>query len=121
MQSILRSSASTLRSAVLSHVKIPVGASAFPSIRSFGADALNKDEVTARVLEVVKVFNKVDPSKVTPTAKFNADLGLDSLDAVEVVMSFEEEFGIEIPDAEADKITSCSDAIAYISGHPLAK
>ena len=82
---------------------------------------MSKDEVTERVLQVVKVFDKVDPSKVSPTATFSGDLGLDSLDTVEVVMSFEEEFGIEVPDAEADKILSCADAINYIAHHPLAK
>lgn len=59
--------------------------------------------------------------QVTPSADFNRDLGLDSLDTVEVVMAFEEEFCVEIPDAEADKILSTSDAIKYISGHPQAK
>ena len=59
--------------------------------------------------------------QVTPTAHFQKDLGLDSLDTVEVVMAFEEEFGVEIPDAEADKILSTSDAISYISAHPQAK
>jgi len=48
-------------------------------------------------------------------------LGLDSLDAVEVVMAFEEEFVIEIPDAEAEKILTCEDAIKFISSHPQAK
>jgi len=48
-------------------------------------------------------------------------LGLDSLDSVEMVMAFEEEFVIEIPDAEADKIMSCKDAIDYITTHPNAK
>ena len=60
-------------------------------------------------------------AKVTPTAKFKDDLDLDSLDAVEVVMALEEEFCIEIPDSEADKILSIPDAVAYISGHPMAK
>jgi NADH dehydrogenase (ubiquinone) 1 alpha/beta subcomplex 1 len=46
---------------------------------------------------------------------------LDSLDAVEVVMAIEEEFGIEIPDSEADKIFSVEDAVKYVSGHPMAK
>ena len=59
--------------------------------------------------------------QVTPSSTFTSDLGLDSLDTVEVVMAFEEEFAIEIPDSEADKIASCDDAITYLSNHPLAK
>ena len=59
-------------------------------------------------------------AQVSPTATFQADLGLDSLDTVELVMAIEEEFAIEIPDAEADKILSCGDAIAYLSAHPQA-
>lgn len=59
--------------------------------------------------------------QVTPTAAFQGDLGLDSLDAVELVMALEEEFGVEIPDAEADKILSTGEAIAYLGAHPQAK
>jgi NADH dehydrogenase (ubiquinone) 1 alpha/beta subcomplex 1 len=58
---------------------------------------------------------------VKPTSTFQAELGLDSLDTVEVVMAFEEEFSIEIPDSEADKIQSVSDAIEYLAAHPQAK
>ena len=61
------------------------------------------------------------PTKVTSSAHFLNDLGLDSLDTVEVVMSFEDEFAIEIPDADAEKITSCDEAIKYIVQHPHAK
>uniref|UniRef100_A0A7S0SXJ4 Acyl carrier protein n=1 Tax=Chromulina nebulosa TaxID=96789 RepID=A0A7S0SXJ4_9STRA len=77
--------------------------------------------VTERIIEVVKNFEKVTASKVTPQARFKEDLDLDSLDAVEVVMAIEEEFNIEIPDSEADKILSIADAISYISAHPAAK
>ncbi len=56
-----------------------------------------------------------------PTSTFQAELGLDSLDTVEVVMAFEEEFSIEIPDSEADKILSVADAIEYVAAHPQAK
>lgn len=63
----------------------------------------------------------MNPSKVSASAKFKEDLDLDSLDAVEVVMAIEEEFSIEIPDSEADKILSIPDAIAYIVNHPMAK
>ena len=59
--------------------------------------------------------------QVTPSSHFQKDLGLDSLDTVEVVMAFEEEFAIEIPDSEADKILSTSDAINYVAAHPQAK
>ena len=58
---------------------------------------------------------------MTAVARFKEDLSLDSLDAVEIVMAIEEEFCIEIPDSEADKILSVADAIQYISTHPMAK
>jgi NADH dehydrogenase (ubiquinone) 1 alpha/beta subcomplex 1 len=86
-----------------------------------GADAfMDKEEATARIIDVVKTFDKVDASQVTPAVAFK-DLALDSLDVVEVVMAVEEEFAIEIPDAEADKILSVADAVDYISSHPQAK
>lgn len=59
--------------------------------------------------------------QVTDSANFQSDLGLDSLDTVELVMALEEEFAIEIPDAEADKILSVPEAIAYIAANPMAK
>ncbi|KAE8664750.1 Acyl carrier protein 2 [Hibiscus syriacus] len=79
------------------------------------------DEVMGSFLCVVKNFQKVDPSKVSPTAHFHKDLGLDSLDTVEVVMALEEEFGFEIPDNEADKISSINHAVEFIASHPQAK
>ncbi|XP_059628617.1 acyl carrier protein 2, mitochondrial-like [Cornus florida] len=82
---------------------------------------LDKSEVADRVVSVVKNFQKVDPSKVTPSAHFQNDLGLDSLDTVEIVMAFEEEFGFEIPDNEADKIHSINLAVDFIASHPQAK
>ncbi len=61
------------------------------------------------------------PMQVSPEAHFEKDLGLDSLDVVELVMALEEEFGVEIPDAEADKIGSINDAVNYIISNPLSK
>ena len=57
----------------------------------------------------------MNASNVTPPSKFKDDLDLDSLDAVEVVLALEEEFCIEIPDSEADKIFSIPDAVGYIT------
>ena len=82
---------------------------------------LDRAEVAERVQSVLKNFEKVDASKVTATAHFSNDLGLDSLDAVEVCMALEEEFMITIPDAEAEKILSVEDAIVFIAAHPQAK
>ncbi|KAI4370848.1 hypothetical protein MLD38_019151 [Melastoma candidum] len=94
--------------------------SVFRSLSSHGDDHLSKDEVVDRVLSVVKSFPKVDPSSVTPDVHFQKDLGLDSLDNVEIVMALEEEFKLEIPDLEADKIDSTRLAIEYIYNHPMA-
>ncbi|CAI0554322.1 unnamed protein product, partial [Linum tenue] len=58
--------------------------------------------------------------QVTPDVHFQSDLGLDSLDNVEILMALEEEFKLEIPDKEADKIDSCKLAIEYIHNHPMA-
>lgn len=97
------------------------------SVRTFAAAAatsdsfLDKKEVAARVIEVLKGVQKIDQSKISTSAHFTKDLGLDSLDTVEVVLAFEDEFGIEIPDNEADKIHSVSDAVDYISSNPNAK
>ena len=59
----------------------------------------------------------VDEEEVTPDASFVDDLGADSLDTVELVMAFEEEFGIEIPDEDAEKISNVKDAISYIESN----
>jgi acyl carrier protein len=59
----------------------------------------------------------VDADEVTEEASFTDDLGADSLDIVELVMAFEEEFGIEIPDEDAEKISRVQEAIRYIESH----
>jgi acyl carrier protein len=59
----------------------------------------------------------VDAAEVTPEASFIEDLGADSLDTVELVMALEEEFGIEIPDEEAEKIMTVKNAVEYIKAH----
>jgi acyl carrier protein len=59
----------------------------------------------------------VDPEKVTPEASFVDDLGADSLDTVELVMAFEEEFTIDIPDEDAEQMRTVGEAVAYIEKH----
>ena len=68
-----------------------------------------------RVKTIVVDHLGVEASDVKPEASFIDDLGADSLDIVELVMAFEEEFGVEIPDDAAEKITTVGDAIKYIS------
>jgi acyl carrier protein len=70
-----------------------------------------------RVREIVAEQLGVDVEEVTPEASFTDDLGADSLDTVELVMALEEEFGIEIPDEDAEKISTVGDAVSYIESH----
>ena len=68
----------------------------------------------ARVREIIINELGVEPEKVTDDASFVEDLGADSLDTVELVMAFEEEFGVDIPDEDAEKMRTVGDAIAYL-------
>jgi acyl carrier protein len=70
--------------------------------------------VEDRIKEIIVEQLGVDASEVTDDASFIDDLGADSLDTVELVMAFEEEFGIEIPDEEAEKLQSVGDALKYM-------
>jgi acyl carrier protein len=73
--------------------------------------------VEEKVKELIVDQLGVEASQVNPGAKFVDDLGADSLDTVELVMALEEEFSIEIPDEDAEKIVSVGDAINYIEQH----
>ena len=74
-------------------------------------------ETAERVKKIVVEHLGVEGDKVTEEASFIDDLGADSLDIVELVMAFEEEFNVEIPDDAAEKITTVKDAIDYIDQH----
>ena len=67
-----------------------------------------------RVRDVIVRELKVPESKVTPEATFDGDLAADSLDFVQLIMAFEDEFGIEIPEEEAEQIRTVADAVAYL-------
>lgn len=71
-------------------------------------------EIASRVKAIIVDKLGVDENEVTETASFTTDLGADSLDTVELIMEFEKEFGINIPDDQAEKIQTVGDAIAYI-------
>ena len=74
-------------------------------------------DIADRVKKIVVEHLGVEPEKVIDSANFIDDLGADSLDTVELVMAFEEEFGVEIPDDAAEKISTVKDAIAYIDSN----
>ncbi|MBT3352238.1 MAG: acyl carrier protein [Nitrospinaceae bacterium] len=75
------------------------------------------DNVEERVKEIIVEQLSVEADKVVPEASFINDLGADSLDTVELVMAFEEKFGLEIPDEDAEKITTVQHAVSYIEEH----
>jgi len=74
-------------------------------------------EVLEKVRKVVAEQLSIDLDQVTETASFTNDLGADSLDTVELVMALEEEFGVEIPDEDAEKIVTVKDAVEYINSN----
>ncbi|KAH6609126.1 acyl carrier [Trichoderma cornu-damae] len=135
---ILRTSASAFRAAVARPAVIrrtalmaapraaaaaaPVRVQSLVGVRMYSAGGgLNKEEVEGRIMSLLQGFDKVnDAANIKSTAHFANDLGLDSLDTVEVVMAIEEEFSIEIPDKDADTIHSVDKAVEYILNQPDA-
>ncbi|MGD9895576.1 MAG: acyl carrier protein [Candidatus Methylacidiphilaceae bacterium] len=76
-----------------------------------------KKPIEERVKEMIVEQLGVNPEQVTSKAKFIEDLGADSLDTVELVMAFEEEFNVEVPDEEAEKLQTVGDVVRYIEEH----
>jgi acyl carrier protein len=73
--------------------------------------------IDIRVRDIIVEQLGVKPDQVTPEAKFIEDLGADSLDTVELIMALEEEFGIEVPDEQAEKLLTVGDVVKYIEEH----
>ncbi|MBO4906288.1 MAG: acyl carrier protein [Bacteroidaceae bacterium] len=74
-------------------------------------------EIESKVRDVIVEQLGVDAAEVTPEKSFTGDLGADSLDTVELIMQFEQVFGVSIPDEDAEKIATVQDAIDYIQAH----
>ena len=74
-------------------------------------------DIASRVKSIIVEKLGVDEAEVTPEASFISDLGADSLDTVELTMEFEKEFGVEIPDTDAENLTTVGAAIAYSEAH----
>ncbi|XP_053660568.1 acyl carrier protein, mitochondrial [Anopheles marshallii] len=85
-------------------------------VRNYSAkEPLTLQLIKERVLLVLKLYDKVNPEKLTLESHFINDLGLDSLDHVEVIMAMEDEFGFEIPDGDAEKLFRPADIVQYIA------
>ncbi|XP_062865854.1 NADH:ubiquinone oxidoreductase subunit AB1a [Trichomycterus rosablanca] len=76
---------------------------------------LTLDSIRDRVLYVLKLYDKISPEKLQATSHFMKDLGLDSLDQVEIIMAMEDEFGFEIPDTDAEKLMTPDEIVQYIA------
>jgi acyl carrier protein len=86
-------------------------------IEGMGGMSVEEKEAFERVKKVAVAQLNVNADEVTMEASFTKDLGADSLDTVELVMALEEEFGMEIPDEDAEKITTVGEAVKYIAQH----
>ncbi|MFM8363622.1 MAG: acyl carrier protein [Verrucomicrobiota bacterium] len=75
---------------------------------------MSEKSIEEKVKDIIVEQLGVNAEQVTPTASFIEDLGADSLDTVELVMAFEEEFGVEVPDEDAEKLQNVGDVIKYI-------
>jgi len=77
---------------------------------------MSEKSIEEKVKDIIVEQLGVNPEQVTPNASFIEDLGADSLDTVELVMAFEEEFSIEVPDEDAEKLQKVGDVVSYIEG-----
>ncbi|XP_055701614.1 acyl carrier protein, mitochondrial isoform X3 [Phlebotomus papatasi] len=101
---------------VAAYDKVNVHGWQYQILRNYSAkQPLTIQFITERVLLVLKLYDKIDPGKLTVDSHFINDLGLDSLDHVEVIMAMEDEFGFEIPDHDAEKLNRPADIVRYVA------
>jgi len=89
-------------------------------IWTLGGISMEREEILEKIREITVDRLGVEESEVTPEASFREDLEADSLDLVELIMELEEQFGMEIPDEEAEKITTVEQAVEYVVEHQNA-
>uniref|UniRef100_UPI0037E95EF0 NADH:ubiquinone oxidoreductase subunit AB1b n=1 Tax=Semicossyphus pulcher TaxID=241346 RepID=UPI0037E95EF0 len=93
----------------------PISSVGVPCRKYGGLPPLTLETIKERVMYVLKLYDKINPEKLQSCSHFMKDLGLDSLDQVEIIMAMEDEFGFEIPDAEAEKLMSPEEIVQYIA------
>lgn len=92
-----------------------------PAFRFYSSNNLSKEQVQKRVIDVIKAFDKTKASaSITEQTTFHKDLGLDSLDTVELLVAIEEEFDVEFPDKVADELKSVQETVEYLLTNPDA-
>ncbi|GIY33755.1 acyl carrier protein, mitochondrial [Caerostris extrusa] len=90
------------------------------AVRNLSTDKPSKEHITEKVLHVCKTFDKIPADKLSVESHFMNDLGLDSLDHVELIMNIEDEFNFEIPDGDAEKLLRPRDIVEYIAQKDLS-
>lgn len=110
-----------LRRAAPIAVRVNAARFMMPTRNYSAANKLTNDAVQTRVLSVIQAFNKTNSvADVSAKTSFHQDLGLDSLDTVELLVAIEEEFEIEIPDKVADELKTVGETVEYIASNPEA-
>ncbi|KAM4631913.1 acyl carrier protein, mitochondrial isoform 1-T2 [Discoglossus pictus] len=112
-----RTRSSLARPSTAAPILVPqVSTSLFQLCRQYGdLPPLTLENISERVLYVLKLYDKIDPEKLAVSSHFMKDLGLDSLDQVEIIMAMEDEFGFEIPDADGEKLMTPQEIVDYIA------